>query len=288
MSNLIKRDVVNLPQEVSQQSRSVYEANSSTAIRKISDKNVVVNSIHQSINRSIADKGVNMEAEDMKYLKKSVTDDILNDFSNLSLQDIQLCFKMGVRGNLGEYFGINVVTFYQWLKKYKEDILPQTFHEVSKFLPPAKAEEPQVDFKMLDLEKVNGICNAIDKYKQEKIYDFNDIGNIHYKFLKRNNVFDFSDEVINSTKEYARSKFVSELKNKNLELLGQGKSIQMIQIDSVMDKIEQGDKDFESLIDILHLKLLLKHFIINFSSKKKDLENFKNDLIHKIKLEYGK
>ena len=79
-----------------------------------------------------------------------------------------------------------------------------------------------------------------------------------------------------------------ELKNKNLELLGQGKSIQMIQIDSVMDKIEQGDKDFESLIDILHLKLLLKHFIINFSSKKKDLENFKNDLIHKIKLEYGK
>ena len=288
MSNLIKRDVVNLPQEVSQQSRSVYEANSSTAIRKISDKNVVVNSIHQSINRSIADKGVNMEAEDMKYLKKSVTDDILNDFSNLSLQDIQLCFKMGVRGNLGEYFGINVVTFYQWLKKYKEDILPQTFHEVSKFLPPAKAEEPQVDFKMLDLEKVNGICNAIDKYKQEKIYDFNDIGNIHYKFLKRNNVFDFSDEVINSTKEDARSKFVSELKNKNLELLGQGKSIQMIQIDSVMDKIEQGDKDFESLIDILHLKLLLKHFIINFSSKKKDLENFKNDLIHKIKLEYGK
>ena len=229
-----------------------------------------------------------MEAEDMKYLKKSVTDDILNDFSNLSLQDIQLCFKMGVRGNLGEYFGINVVTFYQWLKKYKEDILPQTFHEVSKFLPPAKAEEPQVDFKMLDLEKVNGICNAIDKYKQEKIYDFNDIGNIHYKFLKRNNVFDFSDEVINSTKEDARSKFVSELKNKNLELLGQGKSIQMIQIDSVMDKIEQGDKDFESLIDILHLKLLLKHFIINFSSKKKDLENFKNDLIHKIELEYGK
>ena len=153
MSNLIKRDVVNLPQEVSQQSRSVYEANSSTAIRKISDKNVVVNSIHQSINRSIADKGVNMEAEDMKYLKKSVTDDILNDFSNLSLQDIQLCFKMGVRGNLGEYFGINVVTFYQWLKKYKEDILPQTFHEVSKFLPPAKAEEPQVDFKMLDTSK---------------------------------------------------------------------------------------------------------------------------------------
>jgi len=288
MSNLIKSKRVNLPKEVSSQSRSVYEAHSSTAIRNISDKNVVVNSIHQSVNRSIADKGINMEVEDMKYLKKSITDDILNDFPNLSLQDIQICFKMGVRGNLGEYFGINVVTLYQWLKKYKEEILPQTFHEVSKYLPPAQIEEPKVDFKKLDFDKIESICQAIIKYRNDNVYDFTDYGNIHYKFLDKCGILEFREDEKKFYQDTARNMILSEAKTKNLELLGQGKGIQMIDINSLMKKIECGDKDIEGVAHINYLKLLLKCFIIKFSNENGDLEKLRNDLILKVELEYGK
>jgi hypothetical protein len=288
MSNLIKNVALDLPSEVSQQSKNVYRANSSTSIRKISDMNIVVNSIHQSINRCIADKGINMSSVDIDYLYKSVREDILRDFSQLSLQDIQLCFYMGVRGKLGEYFGINAVTLYQWLQKYCDDILPQTFNEISKHLPAKKIEEPQVDFKNLDLEKIDNLYYALLKWKEEKIYDFNDIGNIHYKFLERMKVFNFSYEQKMIILEEAKTIYLSDLKNKNLDLLGQGKSIQMIDVNSIINKIEQGEKDSESVVEIYFLKSLLKHFIVNFSNKTKDIELFKTDLIKKVELEYGK
>ena len=80
MSNLIKYTSVIIPKEVSNKSRSVYQANTSVMIKNIEDKNIVVNSIHQAVNRTVADKGVNMQVEDLDYLKKSITDDIIKDF----------------------------------------------------------------------------------------------------------------------------------------------------------------------------------------------------------------
>lgn len=288
MSNLIKQQSVNLPKEVSQQSKSVYLANTSQSIRDISDMNIIVNSIHQSINRCIADKGVAMTSEDINYLYTSVREDILNDFSMLSLQDIQLCFKMGVRGKLGEYFGINAVSLYQWLKKYKEEILPQTFNEVSKFLPPVKEEEPKVDFKALDLEKIDNICNAILKCKSDSDYEFTDFGNIHYKFLERHGIFNLSSMQEEELKEEAKNLILNEAKSKNMDLLAQGKTFQMTDINKLFETIEKADKDIESLIKINYEKLTLKYFMINFDSKKNNLEKFKNELAKKIKLEHGK
>ena len=288
MSNLIKQQSVNLPKEVSQQSKSVYLANTSQSIRDISDMNIIVNSIHQSINRCIADKGVAMTSEDINYLYTSVREDILNDFSMLSLQDIQLCFKMGVRGKLGEYFGINAVSLYQWLKKYKEEILPQTFHEVSKFLPPAKEEEPKIDFKALDLEKIDNICNAILKFKSDSDYEFTDFGNIHYKFLERHGMFNLSSEQEEELKEEAKNLILSEAKNKNMDLLAQGKTFQMTDINKLFETIQNADKDVESLININYQKLIMKKFIVNFESSKSNLEKLKSDLKKKIKLEHGK
>ena len=84
MSNLIKVTQINLPKEVSIESTSIFTANNSIKIKQIDDMNIVVNAIHQSINRSIADKGVNIELEDINYLKRSITEDILKDFSSLS------------------------------------------------------------------------------------------------------------------------------------------------------------------------------------------------------------
>lgn len=289
MSNLIKNTSVNLPKEVSSKSRSVYQANSSSMIRNIDDMNIVVNSIHQSINRSLADKGVSMDIEDMKYLKKSVTDDILKDFSTLSLQDINLCFSMGVRGNLGEYYGLNVVTFYGWLKKYKEEVIPEAINEVLQHLPPPKIEEPKIDYKQLDLEKVDNICNAISLFSEKGIYDFNDYGNIHFNLLNKLGYFDgISDSEKEAVREQAKESYINEMKDKNLTLLNQGKNFQMIDLNKLMENIEHGDKDTETIIEINYRKLSLKRFIVGFNGLGKNLNKFKNELITKVKKSYGK
>jgi hypothetical protein len=289
MSNLIKSTAFNLPKEVSNLSKVVYQANSSVIIKNIDDMNIVVNSIHQSVNKALADKGVNMDVKDMNHLKISITDDILKDFSVLSLQDISLCFSMGVRGNLGEYFGVNVVSLYGWLKKYKEEILPKMFSEVKNHLPPAQEVEQVVDYKALDLEKVDNICHAIEMYIKDGVYEFNDYGNIHYNFLNRLGKFDdISDSEKDLVKEDARLLFIRDVKNKNLSLIGQGKNFQLTDVRSLLEKIEEGEKDIETLIDISYKKLLLKIYVINLKITIKDLDKFKEELILKIEQHYGK
>jgi hypothetical protein len=289
MSNLIKSTSVIIPKEVSNKSRSVYQANTSVMIKNVEDKNIVVNSIHQAVNRSIADKGVNMDVEDMNYLKRSITDDILRDFPTLTLQDISLCFSMGVRGNLGEYFGINVVSLYGWLKKYKEEVIPEAVSEVRRYLPPAQLEEPIIDHKQLDLDKVGNIYSAIDLFIKDGIYELNDFGNIHYNFL---NKFGFLDSISEtereSIKEDARQLLISDMKNKNYTLLAQGKTYQLNDINNLMEKIEYGEKDTETMIEISYRKLLLKKFIVNFKFSSNNLEEFKKDLIIKVEQHYGK
>lgn len=287
MSNLIKSTSVNLPKEVSNLSRNVYQANSSVMIKNVGDMNIVVNSIHQSINKTIADKGINMDIEDMNYLKRSITDDILKDFPTLTLQDIVLCFNMGVRGNLGEYFGLNVVTFYGWLKKYREEIIPKMVSEVKIYLPPVQEVSETIDYKALDLDKIENICSAINLFKEEKKYVFNDFGNIHYNFLDKLNYFDsFTDEDKLTIKENAKATFINTVKDKNLDLLAQGKKYQTIDVKELLSKIEYGEKDTETMIDIIYRKLMIKRFITLFDSNK--LKKLKSDLIKKVKEHYEK
>lgn len=289
MSNLVKSTSVNLPKEVSSKSRSVFQANSSEMIKKIEDMNVVVNSIHSSINRSIADKGVNMDIEDMNYLKRTITKDILKDFPTLTLQDVSLCFSMGVRGNLGEYFGLNVVTFYGWLKRYKEEMIPEAFNEVKKYLPPANIEEPKVDFKKLDFEKVDNICNAIISFKESKTYDFNDFGNIHFNLLNKFGYFDDISEDDKATiLEDAKQLYINEAKRNNNDLIERGKSFHVTDLNKLLEKILCEDKDTKNMIEITFKKLSLKRFIINFNSTDKKTEKFKSNLLIKIEENYGK
>jgi len=288
MSNIVKKVTINLPKEVSDLSKMVYQANSSLLIKQIQDKNVVVNSIHQAINRSIADKGVNISIDEINYIKRSVTDDILNDFHTLSLEDIQLCFKMGVRGELGEYYGLNTVSYYGWLKKYKNEILPQTFQEITKYLPKPEIKEPEIDYFTLDLEKAHNVCSAILLFKEESRYELNDFGNIHYNLLEKHGYFDYiSEQISSSIKEDAKYQYVSDVKNKNYSLLNQGRGIQMTDVSKLMERIEHGDKDVESIIEINFKKSILKYFIINFNSIFSDLDKFKIQLTKKIKNEYG-
>jgi uncharacterized protein (DUF433 family) len=289
MSNLVKHLYNNLPSNISSKSRNVYLAHKNDMIKNIGDFNIVVNSIHQSINRSIADKGVNMLLEDLDYLKRSVTEDILKDFPTLTLQDVQLCFSMGVRGNLGEYFGMNVVTFYNWLKTYKEEIIPECVSEVVKNLPPAKIEQEEIiDYKKLDFDKIDNLCEVIIAHRENGIYNFNDFGNIHYKFLHKFSFFDdLTEDDINQLKEDAKNQVVREAKENNLSLLAQRKNYQLADINKLLDDIEMGAKDTESVINIVYLKLILKRFVMKFNALGKDIEEFKNDLITKVEKSYG-
>jgi hypothetical protein len=89
----------------------------------------------------------------------------------------------------------------------------------------------------------------------------------------------FSEETLNRLYQESKNKFITDVRNKNSELISSGKYYQVSDIKKVIQKVEYGDNDTEVMIDIIYKKLIMKHLIIHFYEYQNDLEKFKEQLI---------
>lgn len=289
--NEIKR-VQDFPQlpvnaNVSSRTKDIYLANNHQKIRLIDDKNIIVRQIHAFVNMTIIDKGVNMEKDDINYIKKRVTDDIMKDFKGLSLEDVQLAFYYGVRGEFGDYYGINPITFYGWLKSYKNVLLPSVLKEVLPLLPKVAEKEVEIDKKEFDITMLNNLCAYYSRLVSGGVYDLFDIGNIYFSFMNRMEMIDLSEEEWVEINGLAMGEVKLELSEQNKNLLNQGKSLHRINLSDAFKEIEAGEnKTYYSMLEIYSKRLALKKCL------QKLVEN-KIDLLHILTLKiqtfnYGK
>jgi len=277
MSNIqLKKDIL---LSLSTTAREVYLAGKKPMIRDIKDKNVVAESVAVSVNRVIADKGVYMEKEDIQYLKLNITSDILRDFISFSVEDVALAFSMGVRGQLGEYFGINVSTLYQWLLKYKNEVLPKANEEILYALP-KPVEEEKIDKKSVEFNLVDEIINLVGS---EDLMQYNDYGNIKYNLLDKYNFLNFTIDEKMGFYEIAKQQYKDDLAKKNLDLIMKGRSIQVSTINNLLSSIESGNKTVNEIVIIMAKKIAFNQFISNVEDKQK----LETELIQKINENYG-
>jgi len=279
MNNIVKH--TNIP-TLSPVARDIYSASKKPMIKSFDDINVVVNSIHVSVNKVIADKGVRMEIDDINYLKKSISLDIIRDFSTLSLEDINVCFSMGVRGKLGDYYGINVATLYQWLDKYKNEVLPMANGEIYDKMPKPMEIETEVDYKAFDNSLVKTIQNIL--IGEIELNNYNDYGNVHYNLLDKFNFIQFTPdekiEIFNRGKDVVKH----NLTKKNLSLIEQGKSIQVINTEKFLNEIEINSKTKNDIIIIEAKKIAFRDCLRRIENTEKFIE----ELTQKIEEHYGK
>jgi hypothetical protein len=279
MNNIVKH--TNIP-ALSPVARDIYSASKKPMIKSFDDINVVVNSIHVSVNKVIADKGVRMEIDDINYLKKSISLDIIRDFSTLSLEDINVCFSMGVRGKLGDYYGINVATLYQWLDKYKNEVLPMANGEIYDKMPKPMEIETKVDYKAFDNSLVKTIQNIL--IGEIELNNYNDYGNVHYNLLDKFNFIQFTPdekiEIFNRAKDVVKH----NLTKKNLSLIEQGKSIQVINTEKFLNEIEINSKTKNDIIIIEAKKIAFRDCL----SRIENTEKFIEELTQKIEEHYEK
>ena len=277
MSNIqLKKDVL---LSLSTTAREVYLAGEKPMIRDIKDKNIIAESVANSVNRVIADKGVNMEKEDIQYLKMSITSDILRDFIGFSVEDVALAFSMGVRGKLGEYYGINVSTLYQWLVKYKEEVVPKANQEIFYALP-KPVEEEKIDKKSVEFNLVDEIINLVGS---EDLMQYNDYGNIKYNLLDKYNFLNFKIDEKMGFYEIAKQQYKDDLAKKNLDLIMKGRSIQVSTINNLLSSIESGNKTVNDIVIIMAKKIAFRQFMSNVEDKQK----LETELIQKINENYG-
>jgi hypothetical protein len=267
MEGLVKFEEHKLPEHINVKKsvREIYNANNSLKIKDISDKNTVVKQIHVFINYTILDKGINLEPTEINYIKTRVVDDIMRDFSHLSVDDFKLAFYYGVRGEFGDYFGINPITFYNWIKSYKTELLPKVYLEIKPLLSSSKK---QLDFdpKILDKSLASNLLVAFDMFCKNGNHNLFDIGNIHYNFLVKMNCINLTRDEFIECKNKAIGEIKLRLSENNSNFRRQGKQYHIINLNDAFREIENGNKNciisyaIYSRIDVL-IKLNLNSYL---------------------------
>lgn len=59
------------------------------------------------------------EADDLAILTAKLTADLFESYRFLTYGEVALCFELGIKGEYGDFMGLNMRTFSRWLKCYK-------------------------------------------------------------------------------------------------------------------------------------------------------------------------
>lgn len=82
-------------------------------------ENEVFRTVQSAVARCYADLNQRIpDAQQNEYLLNQLTDNVLQNFPSLRLAEIPLAFAAGIRGQYGEYFGLSVISFEQFLIGY--------------------------------------------------------------------------------------------------------------------------------------------------------------------------
>lgn len=145
--------------------------------------------ISSSIEQGIFYLGLNKNETDRGLLKVAVIEDCRNQFPSLTLAEISLAIKKGVRGEFGQVFGISPKDIFDWLSAFKKDAIRL---EAVKEL----AANDQINRTPTEEEEVQIAMNALNHawqtFKETGAYV--DHGNTIYNILDINGKFSFTKE----------------------------------------------------------------------------------------------
>lgn len=278
MNNLAKTEQFDINSlNIDNTSKQVYLShNNFPKIKEFKDKNEVSAQIDALVNFTFAYKGHSPATErEYEFTTNALKEDIFLNFNNYTIEDVKLAFKLGVRGELGEYYGLNPKTFYDWLKSYKSKYIIPVTNNVITLIP--KKEVPPPPKKDIDANNKIIICNVLQDFIKTKQYTFNDFGNVMYEFLFRLGIINFSKDEKNEILSESRVQLKLELTERNEQLNKLGKTYHKIDLKKAFDEIElESNKDYETQVIMLAKKNALKKFIQACAEKSVDLENLIN------------
>lgn len=158
--------------------REIVEASLGQKIKNLTD-NQIKDAILKIITKTFFDAG--QKSQDAAPYAAEMTVSIKRYFSTLSVEEISLCFFKGARGEFGEYFGLNPVSFYGWISKYmtsearKTAKLKQLAFEVPEKRQLTEAEKEAIVRA--------GLIKCFEDFKAKGI--LYDADNVNYNLLDR-------------------------------------------------------------------------------------------------------
>ncbi|MDR1913380.1 MAG: hypothetical protein LBQ68_02705 [Clostridiales bacterium] len=197
-----------------------------TKIRECDDA-TIMESLAVIVAAMFATAGQKPEKKDVKMICREVCKDLKNRYKGLTLDEVKIACDNGVRGDYGDYFGINVVSINKWLKAYyySEERQRAQREKLFKGLPQRTAltADEILQIKVNAYREAYGLA-AAGKYVP-------DLGNLVYNFLDSRGKISFTKEEKLVFVERARAELETEAKERAREALAP------VRIDSVIARI---------------------------------------------------
>lgn len=225
--------------------------------------------------KTIVESGIGMEEGEQEVFISLCIDEVINDFSYLTIEDVRIAVKKGVRLDYGKFYGLNITTLNFWLKEY----VNSTKKDAMKLLPQIK---PKEEFKGLNAEQqqivykrwLESWIDLFEKYHEGENIIISDAGNVFYKYCIKNKILSLTDS----------EKIILENKAKRL-IIANGKeqarsSHQIKEINAILEAINKNrlNDDIELKIVTEAKRLAIFTFFDKLIAEKLELR----DLIEKI------
>lgn len=171
------------------------------------DKREAQKEIRKIISLTFQRKGQIVEDKDLGFFSADLLRIILNDFKFLRIDELRTALEKGVLGEYGEYFGLNTVTYCNWIKSYLSQ--EERGKEIMKLNQPKhKEKEPS------NAEKLEGMKNYIRRIFgiHKNLKQCNDSFNLGYNFLNRYGLIPHTADERNAILDLAKEQIGEELK----------------------------------------------------------------------------
>lgn len=190
------------------------------------------------------------KGQELKFQTENLISDIADvKYKKFTIQDIKFAFKNGLKGEYGEWMGLNNKTYNQWLKGFLENRKSALVHTSPKQIEYTLSQQ--------EIEKIQKDAVITCYALWQRTGEIFDRGNASYNYLWDRGLLRFDEETWGRYLEAAKS---LELARAN-EVLKKAKlRFDKITVLAAHTELEQLEKGEDSSIKILARKLALSDY----------------------------
>jgi hypothetical protein len=219
---------------------------------KEATKKEVEDALKDALRYAVADSGFKMHEDDAKYLQIELLKLISHKYHYLRLQEIKIAFRNGVQKKYGEFMGLSLATFSQFLNFYVSS--SERVEAIKSITIPVERQIEEKPFNIVEY----GEWLYQQFLEKGEIYD---ITNAYYYYLTEQGKINLSIEEKHMLIMEAEHNLIAE-KQKVITDLASFK-----ECDKLIQQIEQGKK--KDLIKSRAMRLALKNYFITLKNKQK-------------------
>ncbi len=197
-----------------------------------------------------------MDEQEQELIIQNVMNDINDDFIDLTLQEVTIAFKNGVRKKYGEYYGLSVATFYHWLTCY----VKETKITANKQLAFIKKEEDPLTEEYKNQTKsiwVKKITDCYELFLKDDKFTYEDYNSFFYLHCRDNVKLTLTDK----EKVTIWDDAVREFKMDRHHTRAKGK-IQLVDFKKEVERLHQGDRSMQIIVLAIAQKKAVKYYFM--------------------------